>query len=503
MEKIFDLAVIGAGINGAGIAADAALRGLSVILIEKDDLASKTSSSSSKLIHGGLRYLEHYDFCLVKKALNERRKLFHLAAHLVRPLPFVIPYSQSMRPAWFLRTGLFIYDLLAFKNPLPKSQSIKRALHQDYFMPLSSAYEKGFLYYDCTADDARLTLANVSQAVSHGAVLSLHSEFMEASVEASRWKLRVKNKAQGEFYIQSKTVINVTGPWVNQINQRLGHTGDFDLALVKGSHLIVKKLYEGNHAYLLQNTDNRIVFVIPWLNHSLIGTTEVPYSGSLDAVTIDQDEIAYLLKAVNHYFAKPLGKESIISTYSGVRPLLAEGQKLPEAISRDYSYELHQSPAPYLSVYGGKITTYRQLAREAVDCLSPFFKNPGQSRTDKIPLPGSNPESGQSFQQFCLDAKTRYAWLKPAILERYLDNYGTETSILLRHCRSIADLGFCFGHDLYQREVDYLLQKEWVSELDDLLWRRTRFGLVLDQAQTEKLKDYVKNAMSLDEAQSR
>lgn len=492
MDTMYDVIVIGGGINGCGIAADAAMRGLSVTLIEKDDLASKTSSHSSKLIHGGLRYLEHYDFKLVRKALKERQQLLALAPHLVRPLAFVIPYHQKMRAPWLLRTGLFIYDHLYLKNKLPKSKTLTREDNLLYFLPLKSLFQKGFLYYDCTANDARLTLANAKQAQEYGALMQPQKEFVKGRFKKDHWLLEVKNKDQEPEYIRAKVVINATGPWVSTIDARLGLKQQMPLCLVKGSHLLVDKLYTGDYAYLLQHDDKRVIFTIPFFNKTLIGTTDVPYKGSLEKVGIDEEEISYLLQLTNNYFNQSLSKKDILATYSGVRTLLKQDKDLVQAMSRDYSFRCIREPAPILSIYGGKITTYRQLAKEAIDALKPFFPNLQESKTAKVPLPGSKPVQGLNYEQYCQHARKQYHWLPEDLLNRYLGSYGTLTGKLLGKAQSMKALGINFGLGLFQREVDYLVQEEWANTTEDILYRRTQLGFDYTEKEKSQLEAYMK-----------
>ncbi|STX28768.1 glycerol-3-phosphate dehydrogenase [Legionella beliardensis] len=490
MTKFFDLAVIGGGINGCGIAADAALRGLSVILIEKDDIASKTSSSSSKLIHGGLRYLEYYDFSLVKKALDERQTLLSLAPHLIDPLPFVLPYLPSMRPMWLLRAGLFLYDNLSRKNKLPKSKLIKRAPSSLYFSPLKQNLTKGFLFYDCNTDDARLTLVNALQAKEYGAEIHSYTALTDASVKNNTWHLQLCDQ-QGQFTTcQARSLVNATGPWVASINHLLGLDTRYQMSLIKGSHLVVRKLYEGNQAYLLQNNDKRIVFVIPYHHYSLIGTTDVPFKGDLNQVSISPEEIDYLLNLISLYFNQPLTNNDILFSWSGVRPLIAEPGESPQAISRDYTYHYTSLPAPAVTIYGGKITTYRQLAREAVNQLKTVFPHLSHSITHKTPLPGAVFHN-LSYQDYVQYAHKKYSWLADDILKRLLKTYGTRLELILAHCNQLSDLGLNFGHGLFQREVDYLREQEWVIQVDDLLWRRTKLGINFDSVATEKLANYL------------
>ncbi|WP_028387617.1 glycerol-3-phosphate dehydrogenase [Legionella fairfieldensis] len=494
MEQLFDVAVIGGGINGCGVAADAALRGLSVILLEKDDLASKTSSASSKLIHGGLRYLEYYDFALVKKALDERQLLLNIAPHLVHPLVFALPYQPDMRPAWILRTGLFVYDHLNRQNKLPHSKSIHRNKQTNYFAPLKEDFTKGFLFYDCATDDARLTIANALQAKEHGASIHTRTALQHVMVMDNIWHLSVKTKREQEQLVKARSLINAAGPWVESINKLSGLPNRCALSLIKGSHIVVHKLYEGDHAYLLQNEDKRIVFIVPYHNHTMIGTTDVLFHDSPDEVHISYEEIAYLCKVVNTYLKYPLEKNHIISSWSGVRPLLAAEGLEPKALSRDYLHAYTQIPAPAVTIYGGKITTYRQSSLEAVNQLKPLFPHLNQSRTNSIPLPGATLDDC-SYEKYLQHAREKYFWLDEELKERYLANYGTRTELLLADCNQMSDLGYDFGHGLYQIEVDYLVREEWATHCDDILWRRTKLGLNFNPQNKQRLADYLLNSM--------
>lgn len=490
MRLDYDVVIIGGGINGCGCAADAALRGLSVLLCEKDDLASKTSSSSSKLIHGGLRYLEHYDFALVKKALDERDMLLHVAPHLVHPLPFVLPHKRGMRPAWFLRMGLFLYDHLSRNNQLPSSQPITREQQPSYFTPLKPNFTRGFYFFDCATDDARLTLANALQARNHGAAIHTQTECIQAEVVNKQWRVTLKPKGEEPRQIRAKVLINATGPWVEPINTLLQMPVEHPLTLVKGSHVVVPKLYEGQQAYFLQHLDKRIVFAIPYHGATMVGTTEVPFNGSCDSVHIDAEEIDYLLEVVQTYFAQSLGKEDIITSWSGVRPLLQHPGKKMTKLSRDYAFELYHNPAPAVTIYGGKITTYRQLALQVVDALRAVFPELGPSRTHVTRLPGAN-WNAMLWVDYQNYAEEKYHWLDKATRERYLATYGTLTEKILSGCESMRDLGLRLGDTLYEVEVDYLIREEWATSCEDILWRRTKLGLQHDMASQQALAVYL------------
>ncbi|QDP72651.1 glycerol-3-phosphate dehydrogenase [Legionella israelensis] len=491
MEPLYDVAVIGGGINGCGCAADAALRGLSVFLCEKGDIASQTSSKSTKLIHGGLRYLEQYNFKLVKKALIERQKLFELAPYLVHPIQLMLPYEKFLRPSWLIRTGLFIYDHLSQKNNLPKSRSIHRKNQSGYFQPLKNRFYKGFLFYDGSTNDSRLTLVNAIQAKEHGARICTHTELIQAKTENNQWYLTLKDhRSDSLINIQAKTVINATGPWIDSVSKRLNISENKQVVWVKGSHIVVPQLYEGNHAYFLQSKDKRIIFTIPYYGYTMIGTTDIQFSGSLDDVEISPSEVAYLCDLSNQYFNKSINKNMIINSWSGVRPLIKDKEKQLHTISRDYHFNVHEQPAPAITIYGGKITTYRKLAAEVIDKLDSVFPDLPISQTANHPLPGAE-LNGMSFEDYEYYATEHYSWLEQKLLKRYLDNYGTRAEYILKHCQSMDDLGIYFGHGLYQVELDYLLQQEWATSCDDILWRRTKLGLDFDNDNTLKLEKYI------------
>lgn len=490
MDTLFDVIIIGGGINGCGIAADAAQRGLSVLLIEKGDLASKTSSSSTKLIHGGLRYLEYYQFSLVKKSLDERQLLLTLAPYLLSAQAFVLPHNKSMRPLWLLRLGLYLYDNLSQINTLPKSRLTKR--QQDYllFLPLNTIFQKGFLYYDCKTDDARLTIANALQAKKFGATLLTQTELIKASNQNQLWSLTVKNHDNQPQVLRAKSIINAAGPWVPSVNRLLGIALHYDISLIKGSHIVVPRIYDGEHAYVLQSSDKRIVFVIPWHNHSMIGTTDVAFSENPDDISISPDEIDYLLQLTTHYFNCSLSNKDILYSWSGVRPLLASKTHSPQALSRDYAWHFCDYPAPAITIYGGKITTYRQLACDAVNELSAIFPDLSPSTSHTHALPGSN-TNGISWQDYTQKAQDAYAWINKELLKRLLSTYGTLMEHILKDCQDESDLGLAFGHGLFQCEVDYLIQEEWAINCEDILWRRTKLGLIFTKHNTEQLKQYL------------
>ena len=495
MDQVFDVAIIGGGINGCGCAADAALRGLSVVLFEQDDLASKTSSSSTKLIHGGLRYLESYEFALVKKAITERQKLLDLAPHLVHAQALVLPYQKHMRPAWFLRLGLFIYDHLSRKNRLPKCKSINKKNEPNYFEPLNNSLNHGFLFYDGAADDARLTLVNALQARNYGASIRPHSTVTQAQVVNNLWQLTIQPQMGDSYTIYAKSLINAAGPWVKMVEELTHSNHQQKISLVKGSHIVVPKIYEGEHAYFLQHPDNRIIFVIPYHGYSMIGTTDVPVEGKSDKVSISLEEINYLIDLVNQYFKTKIAQEDVVYTWSGVRALLADEGKEARKLSRDYTHQFQLLPAPVVTIYGGKITTYRQLSEEVINQLAPVFPQMNPSITSITPLPGAWFET-MNFQQYSEYAKNKYKWMDASLLHRYLHTYGCCMEKFLTHCTSEESLGKKYGSDLYQAEVDYLILEEWAQSAEDILKRRTKLDLTIDAASKKELADYLKGITS-------
>lgn len=489
MNQVIDVAVIGGGINGCGIAADAAMRGLSVVLLEKDDLAGKTSSSSTKLIHGGLRYLEQYHVSMVKKSLTERQILLDMAPHLVFPRPFVLPCLDSSRPDWLVRAGLFLYDHLNRNNKLPGSKTLRRSTNPECFSPLTDRINKGFLYYDACTDDARLTICNALQAKAHGARILTQTELLTAKESNGIWQLDFRDQSGRHATLQAKALVNATGPWVESTSQQIGISCQHKLSLVKGSHIVVPRLYEGQQAYLLQHEDKRVVFVVPWEGYSMIGTTDILLTGTDTDVEISAAETDYLLNLVARYFRQSISVENIVTSWSGIRPLLAGNDDTPQTLSRDYVYQYSNTPAPAVTIYGGKLTTYRQLARDAVDELRAVFPDLSASATSTTPLPGAV-FGDMSWKDYCVYAKNRYRWLDNNLLSRWLHSYGTRTEVLLQDCGSMSQLGQDFGHGLSQREVDFLLAEEWATCSDDILWRRTRLGLDFSVEMNQKLADY-------------
>lgn len=488
--EIFDVVVIGGGINGVGTAADAAGRGLKVFLCEQNDLASATSSNSSKLIHGGLRYLEHYEFRLVKEALAEREVLLRNAPHIIKPLTFRLPHQRHLRPSWMIRAGLFLYDHLAKRVTLPASKGIKFTQES----PLKGNISRGFEYSDGWVDDSRLVVLNALAAKEHGAIIETQTKCISARRLDDYWLLTFLSKESGKTYeLKSKGIVNAAGPWVASLfDQALKIKSPQNVRLVKGSHIVVPRLHDQPHAYMLQNEDQRIVFIIPFEDDfSLIGTTDVEYVGEPEDVKISQQEIDYLLDITNNYFKKEISANDIVTTFSGVRPLLDDESSSAQAVTRDYTLELDQvnNSTPILSIFGGKITTYRKLAEAAVDKLASFYPSIGRKWTATTPLPGGNFSNKQSLTD---KLKNQYPWLPSALLQRYVRCYGTRVEILLHKTSCEKDLGRHFGSFLFEAEIDYLIKYEWAKSVQDIIWRRTKLGLFLSAEQIFELEIFLK-----------
>lgn len=494
LADCYDLAVIGGGINGVGIAADAAGRGLKVFLCEKDDLAQHTSSASSKLIHGGLRYLEHYEFRLVREALAEREVLLAKAPHIVKPLRFVLPHRPHLRPAWMIRAGLFLYDHLGKRKRLGGSRSLRFGAGY----PLKPTITRGFEYADCAVDDARLVVLNAMAAREKGAHLHTRTRCLRAERVDGLWQVELQHADGSLQTIRARALVNAAGPWVASfIKDDLKLDAPYGIRLIQGSHLIVPRLYEGEHAYILQNEDQRIVFCIPYLDRfTLIGTTDREYSGDPAKVAITDAETDYLLKVVNEHFNHQLSRADIQHTYSGVRPLCNDESDNPSAVTRDYTLALSASEgqAPLLSVFGGKLTTYRKLAESAMTELKPFFSQMRGSWTASAPLPGGE---GMTSVQALVDAVlARHGWLPVDIAKRWVLTYGSRVWRLLEGVQGPDDLGQSIGGGLFSREVDYLCAAEWAVSVDDILWRRTKLGLFTNAAEQQALADYLQQAAS-------
>ncbi|RNJ62193.1 MAG: glycerol-3-phosphate dehydrogenase [Porphyrobacter sp. IPPAS B-1204] len=489
MTTMFDLAVIGGGVNGAGIARDAAGRGAKVLLLERGDLAQGTSSNSTKLVHGGLRYLEHYEFSLVREALTEREVLWGIAPHIIWPLRFILPHRPGLRPRWLLRLGLFLYDHIGGRKYLPTAQSVSLAQHPAG-APLKPQYTRAFAYSDGWVDDARLVVLNARDAADRGAEVRTRCEVSALSRDGDHWRI----EAGGDVF-HARAVVNAAGPRVLDLLGRAGEPSAQKMRLVRGSHIVVRKLFDHDYAYFFQLPDGRIFFAIPYeQDFTLIGTTDVDHHGSLDEVRASPEEIAYLCAGASEYFRTPVTPDDVVWTYSGVRPLIDDGSGKPEAATRGYSFEIDggtDGEAPLLSVFGGKITTYRELSAEAIGKLAPFLPVlDGADWTGSAPLPGGD------FGRFdapalARDLGLRYPFLGTAGAERLVRLYGTLAAGFLGTATTAADLGEDFGHGLTAAEIDYLLTREWAATADDILWRRTKLGLHFTPEQTARLAAYI------------
>jgi len=490
-----DVLVVGGGINGAGIARDASGRGLRVILCEKDDLAQHTSSASSKLIHGGLRYLEQYHFGLVRKALAEREVLLKSAPHIMRPLRFLMPHAAGdggagQRPAWLVRAGLFLYDHLAHRDFLPGSEMI--ALHaHSAGAPLQPRFTHAFAYSDACVDDARLVVLAAVDASERGATVLTRTRCAALVREPQRWVATLRGK-DIEIRVKARCLVNAAGPWAASF---LGLAGagarPRPLRLIKGSHIVLPHLFEHDSAYILQQPDGRVVFAIPYEGRfTLVGTTDADYRGDLDRVAVEDAEIDYLCAAINRAFAQPVAPKDVVWSYAGVRPLIGEeggsGAMSAQSASRDYRLETCQDGAPLLSVFGGKVTTFRKLAEQAVDWIAPALGGHVPGWTDKACLPGGDLFGRQPSARAVREAKAwiharqqQYAGLPRTLVARYASAYGTRLSAMLGPCRGRADLGEEIVPGLFEVEADWLVRQEWAQTAEDILWRRTKLGLHL------------------------
>lgn len=476
-----DLFVIGGGINGAGIARDAAGRGLSVVLCEKDDLAEGTSSRSGKLVHGGLRYLEYYEFRLVREALIEREVLMRNAPHIIWPMRFVLPHSPQDRPAWLVRLGLFLYDNLGGRKKLPGSRTLD--LHRDpEGAPIKDKYTRGFEYSDCWVDDARLVILNAVDAAEHGATVLTRSPCTSARRENGVWRVTTTDTMTGaERVFEAKVLVNAAGPWVSDVLTRVaGSNSARNIRLVKGSHIIVPKFWKGENAYLVQNHDKRVIFINPYeRDKALIGTTDIAYEGKPEDVTADEAEIQYLIDAVNRYFKEELTRDDVQTSFSGVRPLFDDGQGNPSAVTRDYVFDLDEAGgAPLLNVFGGKITTFRELAERGMHRIGKFFPAMGKDWTHSAVLPGGDLEQAD-YDLFRNRMKLDYPWMPRALRQHYGRLYGTRIARIVGTATGLDGLGRHFGGTLYEAEVTYLVQHEWARTAEDILWRRTKHQLHL------------------------
>jgi glycerol-3-phosphate dehydrogenase len=495
-----DLFVVGGGINGAGIACDAAGRALKVGLCEMNDFASATSSASTKLIHGGLRYLEHYEFRLVREALQEREVLLAKAPHISWPLRFVLPHEPHLRPRWMLRIGLFLYDHLDRHMTLPKSQAVDFA-RSKFGIGLKPGFKKGFVYSDAWVDDARLVISNLKSARNMGAKIYSRHRCVSArrSVDGKLWDIELAAPDGSTVALQARGLVNAAGPWVKHfLDDQTKIKTPKRVRLIKGSHIVVPRLHDGDHAFILQNSDNRIVFVIPYeRDYSLIGTTDIQVEAG-DKPVCTPEEISYLCEIAGHYMKKPVTPADVVWTYSGVRPLFDDGDDNPSKVTRDYHLEVDAADgkAPILSVFGGKITTYRRLAEHALEDLRKFYPKMGGAWTAHKALADGEmadaPSFEDAFERFVNGASAVKPRLPKELIHVLARRHGTGLDDLLEDVTTVADLGRCFGGNLYEAEVRYLMREEWAVEPEDVLWRRTKEGLRLTNAQRTAFADWMK-----------
>ena len=493
----YDLLIIGGGINGTAIARDAAGRGLSVLLCERDDLANHTSSSSTKLIHGGLRYLEYYEFRLVREALIEREVLLRAAPHIIWPMRFVLPYDKGLRPAWMLRAGLFLYDSLGGRDKLPGTETVD--LHKAPFAGiLEDRLKKGFEYSDCWVEDARLVVLNAVDAANRGADIRTRTEVLSIEKTDGGYSADIRSGDETKT-ITARAVVNSAGPWVDDVLQKIQRQkNEQSVRLVKGSHIVTKKLFDGDFAFIFQNADNRIIFAIPYeRDYTLIGTTDQPYDPSEGPVKISQEEIDYLCDAASEYLSKDITSEDVTWTYSGVRPLYDDKSEDASAVTRDYVLDIEEfvQGAPFLSIYGGKITTSRKLAEHAMEKISPFLGVEADGWTESAGLPGGDILNAD-FDAFFTQMQARYPALDTGLLLRLCHAYGTRVTLILGDGETQPDLGRHFGEGLYEAEARYLVGHEYATRADDIMWRRTKLGVHLSDDQKAAFTDWFDSLIS-------
>ena len=496
MNNLYDVFIIGGGINGCGVARDAAGRGYSVYLAEKNDIASGTSSASSKLIHGGLRYLENYEFSFVRASLRERDILIKIAPHIIKEMRFILPYHKNLRPVWILKMGMLLYDNLYSSKHIKRSSYIKIPFHESK-STLTESFNKGFEYSDCITDDARLTVLNAADAKRLGGDINTRTIVKNMEQKKGVWNIEVMNTISNETkYVQAKVVVNATGPWVDNFLKSHSKQTKFDnIRLVKGSHIVVKKLFNHSYAYIFQNSDGRVFFAVPWENKfTFIGTTDVDFKGDLDNFSASDDEINYLCKSANQYFRSDISSNDVIKHWSGVRPLYQDGSKKAQKASRDYiiKEDSRDNKSALINIFGGKMTTFRLLSEEVADKVGSILGEKKSPWTSDVHLPGGD---------FSLTEKTKivdslakkYDYLDLDYIQRLFNLYGTRVEYILKNVSSTKDLGLHFGRDLYQVEVDYLMQEEFALCPEDVLERRTKLYLFLDYDKIENLDNYMKN----------
>jgi glycerol-3-phosphate dehydrogenase len=494
---VYDLFIIGGGVNGCGIARDAAGRGLSVFLAEQHDLASGTSSASTKLIHGGLRYLEHYEFRLVREALIEREVLLQAAPHIIWPLRFVLPHHSGLRPRWMIRLGLFMYDHLGGRKILPPTRSVDLTTDETG-KPLKDEFVRGYEYSDCWVEDARLVVLNARDAKAKSAEIRTRTKVVSARRDGNEWTVDIDSNGKTET-IRARGLINSAGPWVSQVlGQVIGRNDPDKIRMVKGSHLVVDKLYDHDRCYIFQNADGRICFAIPYeTNFTLIGTTDEDHKGDPGKPECSDAEKDYMLKAVSEYFKRPVTRAQVRWAYSGIRPLYDDGASKAQEATRDYVLKLDkpEGQAPLLSVFGGKITTARKLAESVMDEIKPFFPAMKGGWTAGSTLPGGA-IAHDAVEAKIAELQRKYSFLKPQNVRRLFRAYGTEVETILGDAQFAADLGQAFG-PVTEKEIAHLRDNEWVVMADDVLWRRSKLGLHMKPEEQEALRVYMEGAVDV------
>ncbi len=494
MSVDFDIFIIGGGVNGCGIARDAVGRGFSVALCEKSDLASGTSSGSTKLVHGGLRYLEHYEFRLVREALSERELLWSAAPHIIWPLRFVLPHHKELRPRWLLRLGLFIYDHIGGRKKLPATKSLNLKAHETG-LPLKSEFEKAFEYSDCWVNDSRLVVLNAMDAAEKGAVIQTRTSCIRAVREDKNWRITTLDHNTGEEKtVTARILINASGPWVDEVLKLpLADQAAQNVRLVQGSHIVVPKLYQHDRCYIFQNADDRIIFAIPYeQDFTLIGTTDHDFKGSLDDIKIADEETSYLCAAASEYFNSEIKQEDVVWTYSGVRPLYDDGASKAQEATRDYVLrcdgELDQPKL--INVFGGKITTYRRLAESMLEKVEEAIGVKGAKWTAAAKLPGGEFDP-EKFSDVVEEYAVQFPFIERKTIWRLVRSYGTKALEILQGATSATDLGEDFGAGLTEREVKYLIKYEWAQTAEDIIWRRSKLGLRMSDAEISKLVQWI------------
>ncbi|WP_416679434.1 glycerol-3-phosphate dehydrogenase [Candidatus Pseudothioglobus sp. Uisw_041] len=493
-DKIYDVFIAGGGINGVGVARDAAGRGYSVCLCEMNDFASGTSSSSTKLIHGGLRYLEHYKFRLVQESLKEREILLNMAPHIIWPMRFILPHTKGMRPRWFLRLGLAIYDHLGHRKILPGTSNVNFA-SQKTNSPLKDTFKSGFEYSDCWVDDSRLVILNAVDAASKGASLRNYTKVTNATSSNGLWTISTKNSLNGKVEIvKAKAFVNASGPWVDKVLKESFKVKDSkNVRLVRGSHIVVNKLYEGDKSYICQNKDGRIFFIIPYEdNFTLIGTTDIDHGKSADQVKISEQEKSYICESASSYLKQEITTNDIVWSYSGVRPLYDDGASKAQEATRDYVVSAKEYDySLMINIFGGKITTYRRLSETILEHIENFLGKRGKPWTENSRLPGGEIKVA-TLSEFEAKLKNKYSFFTNELIRRLARSYGEISFDIFGDADSLDALGENFGGGLYEAEVQYLINNEWARSSDDILFRRSKLGLILSETEIENLNLFLK-----------